>query len=70
MTKKKKKNTEKYTCAACGGIFEKGWSDEEALKEYEETSFKTKPPVGVHTDLVCDVCYEKLMFWARSKGEV
>lgn len=26
--------TNEYECALCGGIFEKGWTDAEALAEY------------------------------------
>jgi|GEM_PF-6420320 len=45
-----------YTCYACGGVFKKGWSDEEATAEREQ-DFPN------HTDeemeLVCDDCYKK-----------
>ena len=27
---------EQYTCACCRGTFDKGWSDEEALAEFEK----------------------------------
>jgi hypothetical protein len=45
-----------YKCAACGGVFEKGWSDEEALAELDET-------FGVPVeccDIVCDDCFHEI----------
>jgi hypothetical protein len=45
-----------YKCAACGGVFEKGWSDEEALAELDAT-------FGVPVEdcaLVCDDCYREM----------
>lgn len=49
-----------YTCEACGGIFPKGWSDEEANAEALET-------FGIEADdpeaaLVCDDCYMAMGF--------
>lgn len=46
-----------YRCCACGGIFAKGWSDNEAQAELAATF------PGANTedcDLVCDDCF-KLM---------
>lgn len=46
-----------FKCSSCGGVFEKGWSDEEALQEMEDT---------YGTDdyeefcLVCDDCYKEI----------
>lgn len=48
-----------YKCAACGGVFEKGWTDEEA-KEELGTTF---PGIGAEDcDLVCDDCFKKMGF--------
>lgn len=47
---------ETYTCAACGGVFEKGWSDEEALAEAAEVF----PDWGGPMDVVCDDCWNKM----------
>jgi hypothetical protein len=47
-----------YKCAMCGGVFEKGWSDEEAKDELSGVF------PGIDTsdcDLVCDDCYRKFM---------
>jgi uncharacterized protein with PIN domain len=46
-----------YRCAACGGIFEKGWSDEEAAGELASTF---KVPAD-DCSLVCDDCYKLMM---------
>lgn len=47
----------KYQCSMCHGIFEKGWSDEEALNELKE-----KFNISVEKcNIVCDTCYKKIM---------
>lgn len=48
-----------YTCAHCGGTFERGWTDEEAQAESVQN-------FGVRGDapgmaLVCDDCYQEIM---------
>jgi hypothetical protein len=45
-----------FQCAMCGGVFEKGWSDEEAERE---VNFPSIPPSEF--SLICDDCYEKKM---------
>lgn len=51
-----------YTCANCGGTFEAGWSEADALMEYQaafseaERSFDADPP-----GRVCDDCYRAIM---------
>ncbi len=42
-----------YQCEGCGGVFEKGWSDEEAKAEMKENGFDIFPV----DDMVC-VCKE------------
>ena len=48
-----------YTCAACGGTFEKQWSDEEAAAESRQAF-----GVDIHSDptmvVVCDSCYKTM----------
>ena len=51
----KKKN--KYECAMCHGIFEKGWTSKEALEEFNR-DFPTVPIE--ETELICDSCYKLL----------
>ena len=47
-----------YQCAVCNGVFEKGWSDEEAREELGENF----PWCSVNDcELVCDDCYSKMM---------
>lgn len=43
-----------YTCAHCGGTFEKGWSDEECQAEADAIWGKVDDPV-----LICDDCWQK-----------
>ncbi len=50
---------ETYTCAACGGTFDKEWSDEEAFAESRETfgvDITHDPTMAV----LCDDCYQAL----------
>ncbi len=46
-----------YKCAACGEVFEKGVSDEEALQEKEELWGEIPLEQMV---LVCDDCWKKM----------
>jgi len=48
----------KYTCAKCKNEFECDRSDEEAIKEYEDTF--GEPFDENTTALVCDDCYNKM----------
>ena len=49
-----------YVCKACGGTFEKGWSDEEEAAEYARTfpgsAARCEPMVRV-----CDDCYQRML---------
>ena len=55
---KKKKNMAKFTCALCGGVFKKEWSEEEALAEKNELF----PNVNVKDcEIVCDNCWKKVI---------
>lgn len=47
-----------YKCAACGGVFEKTISEEEAQAELKENFGDI--PIN-ECDIVCDVCYQKIM---------
>ena len=48
-----------YTCAECQGVFEKGWTDEEAQLEMK-IDF---PGMTMgKTAIICDDCYKKLGF--------
>lgn len=49
-----------FTCANCHQTFTKGWSDEEAQKEYIDSSHYL---VDESTDVICDDCYEKFTAW-------
>lgn len=45
-----------FKCAACGGVFEEDWSDEEAQAELA-ANFGVPPS---ECDVVCDDCYKKM----------
>jgi hypothetical protein len=52
---------DEYTCSYCGGTFQRvteGWSDEQALAEYDE-----RFPAFTYEDraIVCHDCYLELM---------
>ena len=48
---------DQYRCAACGGVFEKGWTDEEAQAEMQNNWGAVPKQEQV---LVCDVCHERM----------
>jgi hypothetical protein len=51
--------SESFTCAECGGTFEKAWSDEEARAEADENfGDELVDPV-----VVCDDCYQEMVAW-------
>lgn len=45
-----------YQCAMCGGVFEKGWTDEEANAERE--SIFGKSISLAECDVICDDCFK------------
>jgi rubredoxin len=49
-------NENQYRCDNCGGVFDKGWSDEEAAAERDAAGF-----VDVDCAVVCDDCYVAIM---------
>jgi Fe2+ or Zn2+ uptake regulation protein len=54
-----------FKCALCGGVFEKGWGDEEAEAEQKENF----PGVPIsECSLICDDCYEKKMKEVRGES--
>jgi len=45
-----------FRCEDCGGVYENGWSDEEASAE-------SQAAFGITTGaVVCDDCYNKIMY--------
>ena len=49
-----------YRCAQCGGIFDKGWTDEEARAEQEDNGWLEIPDDFMA--VVCDDCYKEMGF--------
>ena len=47
-----------YDCAQCGGTFDKGWSDEEAMQE-SETNFGDVEAGDLA--VICDDCHNIMM---------
>ena len=54
-----------YTCSACGGTFDKGWTDEEALDEKEQMWGDI--PLD-QCDVICDDCNTKFLEWMKTYG--
>lgn len=56
---KKKKSLQKneYLCESCGNIYEKGWSDQEAMAE-KNTIFPDAPMS--ECGIVCEPCFQKI----------
>jgi DNA-directed RNA polymerase subunit RPC12/RpoP len=46
-----------YKCAVCGGVFDKVWSDEEAMEEYHK-EFPGVPDED--REIVCDDCWNEI----------
>ena len=51
-----------YECYECHGVFEKGWSDEEATKEQKE-NWGNAPDNEM--EILCDACYKEFMEWYK-----
>jgi hypothetical protein len=60
--------TETFTCASCGGTFDKGWSDEEAATEAEEFFPGINVTDPAEAGVVCDGCYQHIMGRARAEA--
>ena len=46
-----------YRCAACKGVFEKGWSEDEAVAELGQAFPDFEPG---ECEVVCDDCYKAM----------
>jgi hypothetical protein len=56
--KKRKIKKNEYQCEICKGIFEKGWSDEEAKAEFYENN----PTIPIEeSGLICEPCFQLIM---------
>jgi hypothetical protein len=49
-------STKEYQCAVCKGVFQNGWTDEEARAEQEANGWK-----DADCDIVCDDCYDAII---------
>lgn len=57
-----------YKCENCHQTFKKGWSDEEALQEFEN-EYTVKPDkITGGSVVVCDDCYHEIMNFVK-RGE-
>jgi len=54
---------ESYTCARCGGTFEKVRSDEEAMAEAR--SLWTPETMADPQAVICDPCFREFIAWAK-----
>ena len=49
---------DEYRCEICGGIFKKGWSDEDAIAE-QKRNFNEAP--AEDDAILCDDCYKQFI---------
>ncbi len=50
---------DEYKCSMCKKVYQKGWTEEEAKKEYEKNFGVSLDQVEVA--LVCDTCYSTIL---------
>lgn len=55
-----------YTCDCCGGTFEAGWTEADALMEYQERFSAQVRAAEEHPAQVCDDCDRKIQEWANT----
>ena len=55
-----------FTCEKCLQTFSKGWTDEEALKEYAIVPWNVS---GHEKGLLCDDCFEAFKIWFANLTE-
>lgn len=46
-----------FQCSVCGGIFEKGWTEEEARAEQKRNGWE-----DLTVEMVCNDCYKMMGF--------
>ena len=49
-----------FKCEMCGEVYEKAWTDEEAMKECED-DFGVEMANSEDNAIVCDDCYQKML---------
>ncbi len=55
-----------FTCGHCGNAFQKGRSDEEAIKEHHLVFGDVPPPE--EQVIICEDCWVKIIIWAQDVG--
>lgn len=56
-----------FRCDRCGGVFNRGWSEEESRAE-QVTNLPEIPPSD-RDAVLCDDCYEVFMEWYKNGGK-
>lgn len=56
---------DEFRCKHCGGVFEKKWTEENALAEYRKIFGKLPDAIKKDKAELCDDCYRKLMIKIR-----
>lgn len=57
-----------YQCDQCGGVFEQGWTDDEAQAEASANGWSQIP--AIEMAVVCDDCYKEIMNWAKQSSSL
>jgi len=57
-----------FRCYGCKGVFEKGWSDTEAMAEFNAAEYPMQP----NEELIelCDDCHKHFLALMRNEGGV
>ncbi len=55
--------SDKFTCAECGDVYKTEGTEEESMKEFENTF---GPYMGDELVSLCDDCYAKFMDWYKN----
>lgn len=61
---------DEFQCERCGGVFKKGWSDEErdAEAKADPYGFQTPPPENPDIASVCEDCFQEMRVWIEAHG--
>jgi len=53
--------SDEFRCKQCGGVFEKKWTEENALAEYRKIFGRLPKAIKEDKEPLCDGCYRKIL---------